>query len=746
MRPGGPRFHIAIMGCWLAIALAGTLAAADEPPAPAPPTQSRPRIGLVLSGGGARGGAHIGVLKVLEEEHVPIDAIAGTSMGAIVGGLYASGLSPKEIEERLLSIDWQDAFRDRPPRRELTYRRKQDDNSFLVRFPLGIRGGEFRLPKGFIQGQKLARMLREYTAPVAAIKDFDRLPIPFRAVATDLETGEARIFASGDLVTAIRASMSAPGVFAPVELDGHLLVDGGLTENLPVDVARQMHVDVLIVVDVSFPLLKEKDLVSALSVSNQALAILIQKDTARQKATLGEQDVLIVPPLGDASSVEFAALKKTITAGEIGAGRLKDRLAALSIGAEEYHRYLAQRSARESPAPRIDFVSADARSHKYAELIDATMGHLKGTNYDAREAGKRIADLYGLDLFESIDYTLASRDNLTGLDVMARRKSWGPNYVRFGLNLQDDFEGNSAYNAAVRVIMTELNARGGELLFDGQIGSAPRFATELYQPVDVARRYFISPHLEFDVRNLQLRDAQDEITEYRLREAIYGFDVGRELGNWGEFRAGYARVTGSAYVRIGDPAIPRTDFDTGEYFARFSVDTIDDLNFPHRGQLLAFSWLGARPDGGAGRVNQVTGDWLWANTFGRNTWILWTSAGATVDGTARLEDFYSLGGLFNLSGLPPNSVIGSNVGVARVLYYRKIGRGGEGFLNVPTYVGASLEAGNVWENRADASLGGALKDASLFLGLDTFLGPIYLAAGYDTSGKTAFYLFLGRTF
>ncbi len=746
MRPGGLGFQIAVTGCWLAVTLAGGFAVADEPVIPASTVQSRPRIGLVLSGGGARGGAHIGVLKVLEQEHVPIDAIAGTSMGAIVGGLYAAGLSPKEIEERLLSIDWQDAFRDRPPRRELTFRRKQDDNSFLVRFPLGIRGGEFRLPKGFIQGQKLARMLREYTAPVATVTNFDQLPIPFRAVATDLETGEVRIFGSGDLVTAMRASMSAPGVFAPVELDGHLLVDGGLTENLPVDVARQMNVDVLIVVDVSFPLLKGKELASALSVSNQALAILVQKDTARQKATLGERDVLIVPPLGDASSVEFAALKKMITAGEIGATRMQDRLAALSIGEEEYHQHLAQRSGRETPAPRIDFVRADAKSQQYAALIDATMGRLKGKNYDAGEAGKRIADLYGLDLFESIDYSLASRDNLTGLDVMARRKSWGPNYVRFGLNLQDDFEGNSAYNAAVRVIMTELNARGGELLFDGQIGSAPRFATELYQPVDGARRYFISPHLEFDVRNLQLRDAQDQIAEYRLREAIYGFDVGRELGNWGEFRVGYARVTGSAQVRIGDPTIPRAEFDTGEYFARFSVDTVDDLNFPHRGHLLAFSWLDARHDGDSGRANQLTGDWLWANTFGRNTWILWTSAGITVDGTAQLEDFFSLGGLFNLSGRPPNSVIGSNVGIGRLLYYRKVSKGGEGFLNVPTYVGASLEAGNIWDDRADASLGSTFKDASLFLGLDTLVGPVYLAMGYDTGGKTAFYLFLGRTF
>jgi len=686
------------------------------------------------------------VLKVLEQERVPIDAIAGTSMGAIVGGLYASGMSPKEIEEKLVSIDWQDAFRDRPPRRELTFRRKQDDNSFLVRFPLGVRGGEFRLPKGFIQGQKLTRMLREFTAPVATVRDFDQLPIPFRAVATDLVTGEAHIFDSGDLVTAMRASMSAPGVFAPVELDGHLLVDGGLAENLPVDVMRRMNVDVLIVVDVSYPLLDDKGLDSALSISNQMLAILIRKDSAKQRAALTARDVVIDPPLGGASSIDFANLKKMIAAGEIGAVKSKEQLAALSVSEDAYRQYLAQRSGREAPAPQIEFVRADPASKRYETLIDATMGPLKGTQYDAAEAGRHIGDLYGLDLFESVDYALAQDGGRTGLDVSARRKAWGPNYIRFGLNLQDDFEGNSTYNAAVRVIMTELNQRGGEVLFDGQIGSNPRFATEIYQPIDVARHYFIAPHAELDLRNLQVLDAQNRLTEYRVREAIYGIDVGRELRNWGEFRLGYRRSVGSSRVRIGDATIPRTSFDTGEYFARFSVDTIDDLNFPHHGHLLSVEWLGARHAGETERAALLSTDWLAAKTNGRNTWILWTSLGTALTGAGRVEDFFSLGGLFNLSGRSPNSVSGEHVGIARLLYYRKIGKGGEGFLNVPAYLGASFEAGNVWGLRSDASLGSALKDGSLFLGFDTLIGPVYLAAGYDSGGQTAFYLFLGRTF
>src|SRR5688572_25864650 len=228
------------------------IAAADDP--------HRPRIGLVLSGGGARGAAHVGVLRVIDEMKIPIDAIAGTSMGAVVGGLYASGMTADEIEKLLTSVNWQDAFQDRPPRAQLGYRRKQDDRNFLVRYSLGVRADGFVYPRGLVQGQKFEQVLRNAAIPVADVQDFDRLAIPFRAIATDLETGQLIVMNSGDLVTALRASMSAPGVFAPAPRDGRLLIDGGIAENLPVDTARQMGVDRLIVVDVSFPLYAREEL------------------------------------------------------------------------------------------------------------------------------------------------------------------------------------------------------------------------------------------------------------------------------------------------------------------------------------------------------------------------------------------------------------------------------------------------------------------------------------------------------
>jgi NTE family protein len=716
--------------------------------------QVRPRICLVLSGGGARGMAHIGVLKVLEEMKVPIDCIAGTSMGAVVGGLYASGMTAAQIESTMRSVDWQEAFRDAPPRRDLGFRRKQDDRNFLVRLPLGLKHGQILLPKGFIQGQKLQETLRQLTLPFSNSTDFDLLPTPFRAVATDLLTGNAVLLDKGDLSIAMRASISAPGLFAPVETQGLVLVDGGLAENLPIDVARQMHADILIVSDVSFPLQPRAALDSALSISNQMLAILVRKDADRQRATLSASDVLIEPKLGTTSSTDFTAAAGTIAAGENAAHRMLAQIDALSVGDGAYHDYLARRASREPGLPAIKFVRVDEQSKRYEKTIMAEMQPLVGKPLNVDAVGDRVTELYGLGNFETLDYALVSTgegsDAESGLEVRARRKSWGPNYVRFGLNLEDDFQGNSRYNAAARFILTELDDLGAELVTDVQIGSDPKVAAEFYQPLNATRTWFIAPSLRVEARDLQIYDKDVEIADYRDREAEADFDIGRTLGNWGEIRAGFHRANGSARVRLGDPTLVQQQYNNGELFVKFSYDRLDNLHFPRDGQTFSFQWDANRTNLGADTASdKIQMDWLMARSAGRNTLLLWTSAGSVVGGHINptvVPDLFSLGGFFNLSGLAPTSLFGPNYAITRAIYFRKIGRGGEGFFEFPAYVGMSLEAGNTWETRGAMSFGSTHKDASLFLAFDTYLGPVYLGSGYDTAGHSAYYLFLGRTF
>ena len=718
------------------------------------PAAPRPRVGLVLSGGGARGAAHVGVLKVLEELRIPIDAIAGTSMGAVVGGLYASGLDARQIEKLMSSLNWQDAFRDRPPREDLTLRRKQEDETFLVKFPLGLRDGRVMLPRGLIQGQRLTELLRRLTLPVARLSRFDDLPTPFRAVATDLESGEAVVMDAGDLTSAMRASLSAPGVFAPVEREGRLLVDGGIADNVPIDIARAMGVDIVIVVDVGAPLLPRSQLRSVPVISNQMLAILIRRNAQAQLATLGPRDILIQPELGNASSFDFGVVPRIVGVGESAARAARPRLASLAVPEHVMQTYLAHRAALRSAPPVIDYVQVETGSQRYLPAANELFAGLVGKPLDPAAVAQRVTAIYGRGGLDTLDYHVIGTPDRYGLLLDARPDALGPNYLRFGLSLQDDFEGNATYNAAVRFVVTDITRNAGEWVTDLQIGNVSRAATELFLPLAHFSGWFVMPHAATQSRDVDVLTGQNLLAEYRAHTFNYGLDFGRQFGNWGEVRTGAYHEDGHFRLKVGDPSDPNLPqltaqpFDTSNYFVRFSYDRLDDINFPHHGQRAMLQWTGIRSASAPERPSdQVTLNYIGAWSLGRDTVVLSASGGSTLQ--AQVTDInllFPLGGFLNLSGLRADSLTGPNFGIARALYYRQIGRGGPGYLDVPTYLGLSLEAGNVWQTRRAASVGNTQKDASLFLGLDTFLGPVYVATGFDEHGNQAFYLFLGRTF
>ncbi len=745
----------------LSVFLAACLAApaiTDAQATPAPPasldTHHRPRIGLVLSGGGARGTAHIGVLKVLEQMRVPIDAIAGTSMGAVVGGLYASGLSARDIEKIMTSINWQDAFRDRPPREDLDLRRKEEDETFLVKYHFGVRDWHIVVPKGLIQGQKLTETLRRLTLPVARISDFDDLPTPFRAVATDLESGDSVVIGSGDLTSAMRASLSAPGVFAPVEREGRLLVDGGIADNIPVDIARTMGVDVLIVVDVGSPLLQRQQLTSAPVISNQMISILINRDAQAQLATLTAQDVLIRPELGDASAFDFGRVARVIGAGEKAALESAARLAALAVSEQEMQSYALHREALRVPPPRIDFVTVEPGAERYAAAADTLFGDLVGKPLDPDAMARRMTALYGRGALDTLDYRVIGEPGHYGLAIDPRPSSQGPNYLRFGLSLQDDFQGNSTYTAAMRFVMSDITRNAGEWVTDLSVGSVSGISSELFLPLAQYSGWFVMPHIADLSRDLYVYQQQTLVAKYRLHTFDYGLDLGRQFGNWGEIRVGATREQGHYVLATGDPSDPHlpvqsfTPYKLHDYFVRLTYDRLDDINFPHSGQQAVVQYSAYRNASGIVQAaDQVTGSYIGAYSFGRDTLAFSAAGGTTLQ--ANVSDLnlqFPLGGFLNLSALRADSLLGPNYGIARALYYRQIGRGGPGYFDLPTYLGLSLEMGNVWQSRSAASFGNTERDASVWLGLDTFIGPIYIATGFDTHGNQQFYLFLGRPF
>ncbi len=731
---------------------------------------ARLRVGLVLSGGGARGAAHIGVLKMLDRLHVPIDAIAGTSMGAVVGGLYASGLTGEQVERAVTSLDWQEAFRDRPDRSDLNFRRKQEELQYEVNLPLGLHGKRLLIPKGLIQGQRLTEALRILTLPVAQVRTFDQLPTPFRAVATDLETGKPVVFADGDLTMAMRASMSAPGAFAPVEYRGQLLVDGGLVDNLPVDIARSMNVDVLIVVDADLPLQARSTLETIGGITNQMITILLRQETARQMGLLGPQDVVVTPQLGPFSSYDFSQTQKIVAAGEEAARAEQSRLDSLSISEADYAQYVERRATRRMGLPKIDFVRVDAQSKRYQQQIQEMFGSLVGQTLNPKRISERMQLLYGRGDLEMLDFHLvpdeavgapgaqgsnavaatppadSAQPERFGTEFSARRKSWGPDYLRFGLQLQDNFEGDSTFDASVRMDFTELNSVGAESDWDAQIGSAPRLATELYLPFSNLTRLFVAPHAQFEAHDVAQIEDNRQIGNFRVRSFDYGLDFGTELQNWGEMRVGAVDSNGTTHVDIGDYSVLPSTFDVKQYFVRLSIDQMDHANFPREGQALTTQLRMEQGGGGERGSNQLTFDWRVAHSWGGNTLMAWASYGSTIGGSdTNVRTFFPLGGFLDLTGLRAASLAGPQFAIGRLIYLRKIGNGGEGVLDVPGYIGVSAEVGNVWSERNAMSLQSAHRDFSVFFGADTYIGPAYLAVGYDETGSTALYLFIGHS-
>jgi len=372
-------------------------------------SSDRPRIGLVLGGGGARGAAHVGVLKVLEELKIPIDCIAGNSMGAIVGGLYASGLSPEDIGREMTAMDWDDVMDDRPPRPHRQFRRKRDDDNYLVKKQLGFGDGKVKFPLGAIQGQKFDRELSRLTAPAAGVRDFDKLPIPFRAVATDVETGKAVELSSGNLARAIRASMAVPGAFDAVEINGKLLVDGLVANNVPVDVARDMGADTVIVVNVGTPLLKRDQITDVFAVISQMTGILSDRNVEAQLRTLRNQDIYIQVDLGDISTTDFKRAGEAIAIGEKAARAAHDKLAVLSSEPSEYRQYAAAHSAPVQKPRVVSFVRIDKETRIGEDVLARPFQPLIGKPIDYQTLSYSIEELYGWDIFESVRYEIVRK-------------------------------------------------------------------------------------------------------------------------------------------------------------------------------------------------------------------------------------------------------------------------------------------------------------------------------------------------
>lgn len=703
----------------------------------------RPRIGLVLSGGGARGMAHVGVLQALEEMRVPVDVISGTSMGAIVGGLYASGMSADAIRQVMLQTDWVRIFDDQLPRAQRSLRSKQAEREFPVNDVLGVRDWRLTLPTGLIAGQQITLLLERLTLPVARVRDFDHLPVPFRAVATDLASGEAVLLEQGNLALALRASMAIPGVFSPLELDGRVLIDGGSSNNLPVDVARQLGADIIIAVDVSSPLLDKAQLKSVLDISNQMTGLLIWNNVRQQVAGLNRQDLLLRPQLDDVGTADFPQVARIIPRGREIAVQHRWQLESLALSAAAYRQH-RQQTARSAAVPRIDCVEIDNQSRLADAVILAHLQVRPGAELDVQQLERDLGALYGLNIFEQVHYSLRDGSAGTCLVIHAREKSWGPGYLHFGVNIRgSNFEGDNSLNVKLGYSRSLVNSLGAEFRLGTQLGEEPAVVADFYQPLDTAGRYYVRPQLFFRTRNFNLYAGDQRLAKYRIRRAGGGLEVGRELGHWGRFSAGVERASGRSDIITGEPTLLDEQFEDGEWQLRFSADTLDNAFFPRDGisadiqVSLARSNLGSDSD-----YDQVFMEYRAARSWNENSLLLSASyAGSRQDNIPFHRQVHG-GGFLRLSGYADNELIGVHYAQLMAVYQRKLSL--SEFL--PLFLGASLETGNVWQARAAITGDDLITAGSLFAGIDSFLGPAYLAYGRAEGGRDAFYFYLGLPF
>jgi NTE family protein len=713
--------------------------------APESGATARPRIGLVLSGGGARGAAHIGVLKVLEELHVPITCITGTSMGSIVGAGYSSGTSVAEMEHIVGEMSAEALFHEQPPRFEQSMRRKADDHINYIGPEIGIRGKEILLPKGLVSGVQLETVLRRLSK-ARGYYDFDRLPIPFRAVATDIVTGEAVVMRSGELAGAMRASMSVPGAFAPARIGGHTLLDGGLVRNLPVDVARDLCADVVIAVNLGSPLLKEDEVNSILGVTQQMVNILTEQNVQKSLSELTPNDVLLTPNLEGFSASDFDKLPQIVTRGEEVARAARDQLARFSIPESEYAQLRERQSAPPttmtgSPAEiRVENLNR-VNPKAVVALMDTQIGQeLKVDTID-----HDMQRIYGSGDFEHVGYRLSQQQDANILDIEALEKSWGPDYLRFGLTLSSDFSGDAFFNLLGSYRQTWINSLGAEWRTDAQVGRTSAFVTEFYQPFDVTGLFFVAPRAEFTRQPIDLFSEGDRIARYDVRSGDAGLDLGLQVTRWGEARIGILRGTLNADLDTGPESLAPTTLDRiqqGAFTAQLKFDQLDSVTLPRRGFSANARFYSSEDALGADETYaKWDADFLGAYSFGEHTVQLALEGSGTVSGTRPRYDQSSLGGFLHLSGLRTFELYGDEMRLGRLVYQHRLARQS---LLEGMYIGLSVEAGQIREPVVEGNRTDVLGGGSIFLAMDTLLGPVYIAYGIAEGGSQSAYFLLGN--
>jgi NTE family protein len=732
------RLGCALLAC--SIAWPVPAAATAEPP-------PRPRVGLVLGGGGALGAAHVGVLKVLEELRVPVDCIAGTSMGALVGGAYASGMDAAEVDAFMRAIEWQRIFRREQQRRYQPMSIKRENRTVSNKLEFGLGEEGLIAPRGLIETQQVESLLRNMVATQSGVEDFDRLPIPFRAVATDLKSGEMVVFASGDLPTAMRASMSVPGAFAPMEVGDWLLVDGGIKRNLPVDVARETCADVVIAIAVAQTEAPVEQMRSATGSLGRMVEIMIRGNVEASLDSLRPGDVALEITVEGVTSSDFHLAPQAIEQGERAARAATARLATLSIPPEDY---AAWRTAR-SPTPlaadrRVAEVKFEGVDPDTAAWLGTRVRTRAGEPLDTDVVAEDALRIYATGAYEAVGHDITGPADAPVVVFFPVLKSWGPTFLAFDYGVETSLEGNPLLVASALLRHTWPESSGREWRVLGQFGAETRLETDLRVNFGATRRTFILPRVGWYDQREDIFLNNERIATYDERSLYAELRVGRELGTSGDLQLGLFRRRDDVLRDIGIPGLPEIrDYQDGGFLVEYERDTRDSDLWATRGSRQRIEFQAAQTTLGAeSQWRSLLIELNESRVLDRALLFLDVAGGTAFDTDVPFQQTFRLGGPGALSGLEHGALRGAEFA------YLQAGMGWrlvdvDPLLGMTLFAGGALEAGNVWEGiDTSNSTTGLHFGGRLFLGGNTPFGPVSLSLGYVDSGDFALFLGLGR--
>jgi NTE family protein len=732
--------------------LAGVLLAAgyanpqniSTPPDTKTPAKKHPKLGLVLEGGGALGLAHIGVIAWMEEHHIPVSYVAGTSMGGLVGGVYATGRSPAEVKDVVETIDWDEVLRGQTPFQNLTFRRKEDARDIPASLQFGLRKG-IQLPSGFNSGQQVSMILDNVALPYSEINSFNDLPIPFACVATDLVSGKAHVFHDGSFSLALRSTMSLPGLFTPVRSDDHLFVDGGLLDNLPIGVAKDMGADVVLGVHLETAPLSPDATLSSFGVLGRSLSVMIADNQLR---SMEQADLLLTVPLHDFSTMDYNKDEAIIKAGYDAAEAKASILSVFSVDEAEWQRYLAERNARRRTTPVPEFVKVTGTSEQMAKDISEHMSSLVGQPVDPAVLNHDVMNLYGMGRFSNVSYSMTERDGKVGLHIQTEDTPYAPPVVRPYLLIDGSDFRNVLFSVGARITWLDFGSFRSEWRNDVIVGSQYLARSEYYHPFTPRSNWFIAPRVDFSSSDYNLYSSDELIATYLWRRALGGVDVGYGFGTTGEFRMGYEGGWEHLSPDIGSSAdFPTTSGGTGDVKVQYRRNTLDRAVSPHSGMDLLMYTKGfhAQPSApGSFPLSEIQSQTFFPLTDHPST-IFFTASGGSSYGFKTGIPSFSLGGSQYLVAWNTNELLTNQYFLGQLGYTRKL-------VNLSPLVGTTIdfiggyELGKTYKIPNGPTPPNLPMDGFGGIIMNTILGPVEVAGAVGSNGRARIFFRVGRIF